>query len=147
MSEEEKEIKKSKFERLLFEKGMTLKEVHNETHVAYPTLINLKKGRRLNYRKRTLIDVALYMNVPVSDLLEDDDEQQTFNTPFEKAMTEKGVTMQDIHESTGVSYPTLMDFKRGKKKNYRKRTILDISEYLGLTEDQLINPSESSPKA
>lgn len=62
-------LKKSKFEKSLFEKQITLQELSQATGIAYPILIDLKKGRKKNYRARTLRDIAAYLDVEVDDII------------------------------------------------------------------------------
>lgn len=137
----ESEIKKTKFARILFEKNMTLTEINRETGVSYPTLENLKFGRPINFRHRTLRDVASYLGVTIGDILED--REEVIDTPFAKALTVLSkrkniiITLQDIHEATGISLTILTGLKQGKT-NYSKRTIRDIAEYLEISEEELV---------
>lgn len=139
----EPEAKRTKFARILFEKNMTLTEINQATGVSYPTLENLKFGRPINYRQRTLRDVAAYLNITINELREDSTEE-ILDTPFAKALAALSkknnmvITLQDIHEATGISLPILTSMKRGEKCNYRKRTIRDIAEYLGISEEKLL---------
>lgn len=137
----EQEIKKTKFARILFEKNMTLTEINRETGVSYPTLENLKFGRPINFRHRTLRDVASYLDVTIDDIRED--RVENLDTPFAKALAALSkrknivITLQNIHEATGVSLTILTGLKQGKT-NYSKRTIRDIAEYLEISEDELV---------
>lgn len=138
---DELEIKKTKFARLLFEKNMTLTEISRETGVSYPTLENLKFGRPINFRHRTLRDVASYLGVTIGEILEDNNE--IIDTPFSRALSALSkkknivITHQDIHEATGISLTILTALKQGKA-NHSKRTIRDIAEYLEISEEELV---------
>lgn len=137
----ESEAKPTKFARILFEKNITLTEINRITGVSYPTLENLKFGRPINYRHRTLRDVAAYLNVTISELLED--REETLDTPFAKALDALSkkknmvITLQNIHEATAVSLTILTGLKNGKT-HFSKRTIRDIAEYLEISEDKLV---------
>lgn len=139
------EIKKTKFARILFEKNMTLTEINLATGVSYPTLENLKFGRPINFRQRTLRDVAAYLNITISELRED--RKESLDTPFAKALDVLSkkknivITLRDIHESTGVSLTILTGLKQGKT-NYSKRTIRDIAEYLEISEEELVGKNK-----
>lgn len=67
----QKQIEKTKFSIWLFETGKTLKYVEKETGVCYPTLENLVFARLMNYRHRTLRDVAKCLKWSIPELLED----------------------------------------------------------------------------
>lgn len=141
----DQEPKRTKFARILFERNMTLTEINRGTGVSYPTLENLKFGRPINYRHRTLRDVASWLGVRIEDILED--REEVFDSPFAKALATLSkknnivITLQDIHEATGVSLTILTGLKQGKT-NYSKRTIRDIAEYLEVSEDQLIGKKQ-----
>lgn len=51
----------SKFEKLIWDKGLTLNMVAEGTGVSYPTLVDINKGRIKKYHKRTLRDVCDYL--------------------------------------------------------------------------------------
>lgn len=144
------DTKRTKLARILFERGISLTELNQATGVSYPTLENLKFGRPLNYRHRTLRDVASYLDITISELLEDNVEVD-YNSPFERAIAalckrnNLAITLQDIHEATGVSLPILTSLKKGGKANYRKRTIRDIAEYLGISEEELLGCETKKP--
>lgn len=62
-------IERTFFGKLLFEKNITLTEINQATGVSYPVLENLKFGRPINYRHRTLRDIAAYLNCTVAELM------------------------------------------------------------------------------
>lgn len=126
------EITRTKFEQLLFRTNITLQEIKEATKVSYPTLIDLKKGRKKKYRPRTLRDIAAYLDVSVSDLIDDGQNTSDDATPFEKLLKEIGKTVHEASEATGISYPILQDLKNGKKKNYRERTLRDVCDWFKL---------------
>lgn len=146
MSEDtqEENIPISKFARLLFERGISLKDINEATGIAYPTLINLKKGRDIDYRPRTLMDIALYLKCDISDFWDDGGEGE-YNTVFEKALKKlskkhnKSYTLQQVYEITGISLPILTNLRKGKQCNYRKRTIRDICQFLEIKEKKLLD--------
>lgn len=51
---------------------------------------------------------------------------------FNQVLRNKGVALKEVHNATGVSLPTLMDLRNGKKKLYHKRTIENLADYLGV---------------
>lgn len=138
---DELEPKKTKFAKLLFEKNMTLTEINQMTGVSYPTLENIKFGRPVNFRQRTLRDVASYLGVTIADIIEDRKENP--DTPFAKALATLSkkknivITHQQIHQDTGVSLAILTGLKQGNT-NYSKRTIRDIADYLQISEEELV---------
>lgn len=135
------EIKQTKFARLLFEKNITMSEISEATGVSYPTLVNIKKGRAIKFRHRTLRDVASYVAVTIDEMMED--RVESHDTPFAKALAALSkkknivITLQNIHEATGVSLTILTGLKQGKT-NFSKRTIRDIAEYLEISDDELV---------
>lgn len=143
----EGEIKKFKLAKFVFETGIPLTEISRVTGICYPTLENLKFGRPVNYRQRTLRDVASYCKCTIEELLEgifeEDKEDKNDDTVFSIALSalskkhNKNITLQDVHEATGVSLPILSKLKKGGKVNCRKRTIRDVAEFLEIPEEQL----------
>lgn len=59
--------KHTKLEKIMFDRGISKKALHEKTGIAYPTLFNILKGRKTNvddFRKRTLRDLELFLGVP-----------------------------------------------------------------------------------
>lgn len=135
-------VERSKFFQLLLGRDIKLREIQEATGISYPTLIDLSKGRKKKYRPRTLRDIAAYLDVAVSDIIDEEINTTDDVTPFEKILKERGLTVRDVAEATGISYPILQDLKNGKKKNYRERTLNDVSIYLGVDRKELLPADE-----
>lgn len=59
---------------------------------------------------------------------------------------QKGIFTKDgklVREGTGISYPVLIDFKKGGRNNFEDRTIRQIAEFLDVTKEQLMGAYES----
>lgn len=133
-------IERSKFFNLLLRRGIKLREIQEATGISYPTLIDLSKGRKKKYRPRTLRDIAAYLDVSVSDIIDESINTNDDVTPFEKILKDRNLKVQDVADATGISYPILQDIKNGKQKNYRERTLRDVATYLD------VNPGDLLPK-
>lgn len=140
----EEKPKKSKLDQFLFDQGLSLKDAERITGICYPTLENIKFNRPINYRQRTLRDVAAFCKCTVDELI-DRKEEVKYNTVFDKALSELSkkrgihITMQDIHEATGVSMPILTALRKGGKVRSRKRTIRDVAQFLEISVEELWN--------
>ena len=64
---------KTKLQRIMFERDISLDELHERTKLANPVLLHIKKGRKIaitEFRERTLIDVEKKgVGVPPKDFL------------------------------------------------------------------------------
>lgn len=59
---------------------------------------------------------------------------------------QKGIFTKDgkmVREGTGISYPVLIDFKKGGRNNFESRTIRQIAEFLDVTIEELMGAYES----
>lgn len=64
--------RKTKLDRYMIEYKVGLDELHEETNLANPSLLHIKKGRKIaitEFRKRTLIDLEKNIGVPPQDFL------------------------------------------------------------------------------
>lgn len=64
--------RKQKLERIMFEKKISLDELHDGTKLANPSLLHITKGRKIaitEFRERTLIDLEKFVGVPPKDFL------------------------------------------------------------------------------
>lgn len=64
--------RKTKLARLMFERGISMKKLHEDTGIAYPTLFNIEKGRKTsveNFRKRTIRDLENYLKLPAEQFI------------------------------------------------------------------------------
>jgi hypothetical protein len=57
----------------------------------------------------------------------------------------KDQNLMQISRSTGISYPTIYAFARGVEKDFRMKTMMQITEYLTL-EDNLQNMIDKEMK-
>lgn len=137
-------VERSKFNRLLLDRDIKLREIQEATGISYPTLIDLSKGRKKKYRPRTLRDIAAYLDVAVSDIIEEGLNISDEVTPFEKILKDRGLTVHDVSEATGISYPILQDIKNGKQKKYRERTLRDVAVYLDVQPNELLPSIDES---
>lgn len=63
-------ITRSKFAQIILDRDIKLTETSKDTGISYPTLIDIKKGRKKKYRPRTKRDLAAYLDVPISDIFD-----------------------------------------------------------------------------
>ena len=64
--------RKTKLDRYMIEYKVGLDELHKETHLANPSLLHIKKGRKIaitEFRERTLIDLEKFIQSPPQDFL------------------------------------------------------------------------------
>ena len=61
--------KKTKLERILFEENISMKDLHDGTGIAYPTLFNMAKGRKTTFRNRTIRDLEEFLKRPSEQFL------------------------------------------------------------------------------
>lgn len=71
-------------------------------------------------------------------LSEEIDELKYCKTKFAKVLFDRQCTLKEISQQTGISYPTLIGMKTGRKKNYRARILHDIAAYLNVGVDDII---------
>jgi DNA-binding Xre family transcriptional regulator len=63
---------KTKLTNLMFERSISLKKLHQQTGIAYPTLLKIIKGRKTDigyFRKRTLRDLGKFLKCPARDFI------------------------------------------------------------------------------
>lgn len=65
-------VTRSKFAQIILDRDIKLTETSKDTGISYPTLIDIKKGRKKKYRPRTKRDLAAYFDVPISDIFDDE---------------------------------------------------------------------------
>lgn len=64
--------RKQKLDRIMFEKDISLDELHDGTKLANPSLLHITKARKIaitEFRERTLIDIEKFVGVPPKDFL------------------------------------------------------------------------------
>ena len=64
--------RKTKLDRFMIEYGISLDKLHDTTKLANPSLLHIKKGRKIaitEFRERTLIDVEKFVEIPPKDFL------------------------------------------------------------------------------
>lgn len=79
MAKKQKVSRKTKLQRLMFERDISMKKLHEDTGVAYPTLFNIEKGRKTSvedFRKRTLRDLENYLKVPPEQFIGWEEKEQ-----------------------------------------------------------------------
>lgn len=116
----DKQVKKTKFQEWLFDHGKHLTWVKNKTEVCYPTLENLVFARLMNYRHRTLRDVAKCLKWSIPELLEDI-LNKNYETAKDKAIVVKLCKRYNI--PTNVKVPVRKKNKvkaeqEGGEENY-----------------------------
>lgn len=52
----------SKFEKIVWDKGLTLNIVAKDTDISYPTLVDINKGRIKKYHKTTIRTLCEYFS-------------------------------------------------------------------------------------
>lgn len=142
---EDKKEEKTRLGQFLWDRGLSLKDAERITGVCYPTLENLKLGKKVNYRARTLRDVAAFCKCTVDELLGVDPVGIKYNTAFDRAVAalakkhNADITLKYIHDATGISLPVLGKFKKGGRVNCTDRTVRYLAEFLEISEDELRN--------
>lgn len=139
------EPKQTKFAQLLAKSPLSLKDIERMSGVNYTTLNNLIMGRKINYRDRTLRDVAACLNRSVDEVFGDHQKKELkYNTPFENILTKKGLTLEQVHIGTGLSYSILNNLNMGISKKLTSRTKRDLIEYLETTEEELFGVTDKN---
>lgn len=59
-------------------------------------------------------------------------------TRLERIMFEENIKVNQLHEGTGIAYPTLFNMIKGRKTTFRKRTIRDMETYLKRPAEQFL---------
>lgn len=138
-------VKRSKFAQLILDRDIKLTETKKDTGISYPTLIDIKMGRKKKYRPRTKRDLAAYFDVAISDIFDDEQDTSDAVTPFEKLLKEINKDVRDAEQATGISYPILQQLKNGEIKNYRPRTLQSVADWFSVCGLE-VKPEDLLPK-
>lgn len=151
-------IKKTTLEQFLFDTGMSLTEMADKTSISYPVLENIKLDHPVNFRPRTLRDVASFCACTIDKLMENNVKWKLYLLSTKKnkkkvkhisafsealANLEKKhnvtLTLNDVHKATKLSKTIFTKLIKGDTSKCSDRTLGDIAEYLEITVDELRN--------
>lgn len=72
-------------------------------------------------------------------------KEETRKTKLANIMYRENITLEEMHEKTGVANPTLLNIKKGRKteiSQFRKRTIRDLEKFLKRPAEKFIGWEE-----
>jgi transcriptional regulator with XRE-family HTH domain len=64
--------KKTKLKNIMYDRGISLTELHNGTGISFPILLDIKQGRRTlrtEFYKRTIRDLEQFLSLPAEEFL------------------------------------------------------------------------------
>ena len=126
--------------------GVTLKEVSENTGIPITTLSGYKKNQRAPKKNNAEI-LAEYFGVSVAYLMGIDDDScidgRKKMTPFQSLVRDRGMSLKEISEATGIGYSTVGNYNQGSRiPNARNAQLL--SEYFGVSIPYLLGYEENS---
>lgn len=150
------EIKKTTLEKFLFDTGITLTEMEEKTGLSYPTLENIKLDHPVDFRPRSLRDVASFCDCTVEELMENNVKYKLYIASKQKKKSKNisafsqalenlekknniTITLDDVHKATKLSKTIFTKLKKGDTSKCSDRTLGDVAEFLGITIAELRN--------
>lgn len=125
----------NRLEQLMKQNNYTLKKVSNDTGIPVTTLSGYKKNLRTP-KKGNAIKLADYFGVSIPYLLGVDDEPTnndlTDNNIFSKLVIEKGKTLKEISEETGIGYSTIGNYNQGSRIPKTENAFI-LADYFGVS--------------
>ena len=125
--------------------GVTLKEVSENTSIPITTLSGYKKNQRAPKKNNAEI-LAEYFGVSVAYLMGLDDgfsiDGRKKMTPFQSLVRDRGGSLKEISEATGIGYSTLGNYNQGSRSPNAKNAQL-LSEYFGVSIPYLLGYEEN----
>lgn len=108
----------NRLEKLMEDHGVTLKEVSENTGIPITTLSGYKKNQRAPKKNNAEI-LAEYFGVSVAYLMGVDDDScidgSKKMTPFQSLVRDRGISLKEISEATGIGYSTLGNYNQGSR--------------------------------
>lgn len=136
----------NRLEKLMENHGVTLKEVSENTGIPITTLSGYKKNQRAPKKNNAEI-LAEYFGVSVAYLMGIDDDSTIDGskkmTPFQSLVRDKGVSLKEISEATGIGYSTLGNYNQGSRSPNAKNAQI-LSEYFDVSIPYLLGYEENS---
>ena len=132
--------------KLIKDSKKKLTEISDSTGIAYTTLSGYNQGIRTPKKKNAKI-LAEYFGVTLPYLLGLDDDSGTDGskkmTPFQSLVRDRGMSLKEISEATGIGYSTVGNYNQGSRiPNARNAQLL--SEYFGVSISYLLGYEENS---
>lgn len=125
----------NRLEQLMKQNNYTLKKVSNDTGIPVTTLSGYKKNLRTP-KKGNAIKLADYFGVSIPYLLGVDDEPTNNNLTdsniFSKLVIEKGKTLKEISEETGIGYSTIGNYNQGSRIPKSENAYI-LADYFGVS--------------
>lgn len=124
-------------EILLKSSKQTLKTISKETGIAYPTLSGYRQGVRKPKFKNAKI-LANYFGVSVAYLmgLNSDPTKTIEEVPkkyiFSELVRNKGKSLKEISEETGIRYSTISNYNQGSRIPNSNNAIM-LADYFGVS--------------
>ena len=135
----------NRLEKLMENHGVTLKEVSENTGIPITTLSGYKKNQRAPKKNNAEI-LAEYFGVSVAYLMGLDDgfsiDGRKKMTPFQSLVRDRGGSLKEISEATGIGYSTLGNYNQGSRSPNAKNAQL-LSEYFGVSIPYLLGYEEN----
>lgn len=135
----------NRLEKLMENHGVTLKEVSENTGIPITTLSGYKKNQRAPKKNNAEI-LAEYFGVSVAYLMGIDDDSSIDGskkmTPFQSLVRDKGVSLKEISEATGIGYSTLGNYNQGSRSPNAKNAQI-LSEYFDVSIPYLLGYEEN----
>lgn len=135
----------NRLEKLMENHGVTLKEVSENTSIPITTLSGYKKNQRAPKKNNAEI-LAEYFGVSVAYLMGLDDgfsiDGRKKMTPFQSLVRDRGGSLKEISEATGIGYSTLGNYNQGSRSPNAKNAQL-LSEYFGVSIPYLLGYEEN----
>ncbi|VME42414.1 Predicted transcriptional regulator [Streptococcus pneumoniae] len=135
----------NRLEKLMEDHGVTLKEVSENTGIPITTLSGYKKNQRAPKKNNAEI-LAEYFGVSVAYLMGIDDssiDRSKKMTPFQSLVRDRGMSLMEISEATGIAYPTLSGYNQGIRTPKKKNAKI-LAEYFGVSIPYLLGYEENS---
>lgn len=135
----------NRLEKLMENHGVTLKEVSENTGIPITTLSGYKKNQRAPKKNNAEI-LAEYFGVSVAYLMGIDDDScidgSKKMTPFQSLVRDRGMSLKEISEATGIGYSTLGNYNQGSRSPNAKNAQI-LSEYFGVSIPYLLGYEEN----
>ena len=124
----------------------SLKQIGQEININYETLSAYKRQLRRPKKENAKI-LAEYFGVTLPYLLGLDDDScidgRKKMTPFQSLVRDRGMSLKEISEATGIGYSTVGNYNQGSRiPNARNAQLL--SEYFGVSIPYLLGYEENS---
>ncbi len=133
------------FQSLVRDRGLSLKEISEATGIGYSTVGNYNQGSRIpNARNAQLLSEYFGVSIPYLLGLDDDSciDGSKNMTPFQILVRDRGISLKEISEATGIAYPTLSGYNQGIRTPKKKNAKI-LAEYFGVSIPYLLGYEEN----